>query len=100
MAVVDRRETRVRSFIGARIVLSGGNITFDCEIRNMSSLGAKLVMQTPTPLPDEFTLIIPSKNLTLPTRVCWRGSNTVGVEFPGSVLSATSKLPSLSRIAK
>ena len=84
---VQRREERLRSFIGARIVAAGRLSSFDCEIRNLSTRGAKLVVHYDIPLPAEFELWVSSKNAIFPTRVRWRGMHVVGVEFLGAPLA-------------
>jgi hypothetical protein len=69
-----------------RRVLKGGKISFhqlgtstDCTIRNMSDLGACLVITSPVGIPDEFDL--DRDKTRRRCRVEWRSANQIGVSF-------------------
>lgn len=69
-----------------RKVLKAGSIAFgggsiDCTIRNLSATGAALEVVTPLFIPDRFTLIVPTEQLSQPCRVVWRKDRRIGVTF-------------------
>lgn len=69
-----------------RRVLKAGSIQFsggaiDCAVRNLSKTGAALEVFTPLFIPDRFTLVVPSDQLTRPCHVVWREQRRIGVAF-------------------
>jgi hypothetical protein len=71
-----------------RRVLKGGKISFHqlrtstaCTIRNVSELGACLVVTGPIGIPDEFDLVMDSDKTSRRCRVEWRSANQLGVSF-------------------
>ena len=47
---MPRQAPRLRALIGARIVFNNGQATVDCLIRDVSEIGAKLIISAPVPL--------------------------------------------------
>ena len=78
--VENRKNTRSRSLLAGRIVV-GGSSVFYCIVRNYSATGAKLVLDTITGTPDEFTVQIPQQGLSVKARVVWRKGPAIGVRF-------------------
>ncbi len=76
----SRRRNRTRTLLGARVVKSGWS-TLDCNIRDLTDLGAKLSVEPHDYLPDAFDLDIPHKSLSYKAVVRWREGPSVGVEF-------------------
>lgn len=58
---------------------SGGAI--DCVVRNMSSTGAALEVESPIGIPDSIRLIIEADDFNRPCRVKWRKGKRIGVTF-------------------
>ena len=90
-----RKSPRMRAFKGARIIYNNGATTRDCTIRNLSSGGAKLVMETTVGLPESFALVLEDGS----RRQCeirWRKLSELGVEFArhpsGDRLSSQERL--------
>lgn len=76
----ERRATpRLRTLKGG-LILFGSAPTFDCVIRNMSDVGALLVV-SPAGIPDEFTLVIKPEMRKRACRVVWRSADRMGVHF-------------------
>lgn len=50
-------------------------------IRNLSDEGALLEIETPTAIPDSFTLIIKPEYLKRACTVIWRRDKRIGVHF-------------------
>lgn len=76
-----RSVERVRSLLGGQIIFNHQNSTLDCQIRNISPAGAKLVLSSMVALPEEFELNIPQKGRTFRARLRWRIDDAAGVEF-------------------
>ncbi len=75
-----RKSPRVRALKGARIVYNNGTSTRDCVIRNMSSGGAKIIVETTMGLPDDFILNFDDGEQHA-CHVRWRKLAKIGVEF-------------------
>jgi hypothetical protein len=62
------------------IEFSGGAI--DCTVRNLSSTGALLEVESPIGIPEYFTLVLPSDgNHAILCEVKWRKPTRIGVTF-------------------
>jgi hypothetical protein len=93
-----RRYERVRTILGAQVIFNNKRSTLECQIRNISPAGARLVMSDTVALPDEFDVYIPQRGRTFRARLRWRSADGAGVEFlrdeaqgaavPGNDLSA------------
>lgn len=82
----SRKQERARAILGAHIVFNNRNSTIDCQIRNISRTGAKLVLSSSVTLPEEFDIDVPQKGRSYRARLCWRDEVSAGIEF---VLDAT-----------
>jgi hypothetical protein len=84
---VPFRTFRVRAFrypilLDARAAFNEGKSTFDCQIRNISTTGARLEIANLASLPDEeFLLVVPERNKTYRVEFRWRSNNCAGVRF-------------------
>lgn len=58
----------------------GGSI-LPCVVRNLSSSGAALEINSPLWFPDRFTLVIASEQLRKACHLVWRSERRVGVHF-------------------
>ncbi len=67
--------------------LKAGVITFNqaggisCTLRNISTTGACLEVESPLGIPATFDLVVESDHVTRPCRVIWRREHRIGVEF-------------------
>jgi len=78
----DRRAKRTPQHAKAWIRLGGGFAARQCELIDLSSTGARLRVQAPRDVPDEFTLL-PSR-YSADGRLCgvkWRRGVHIGVGF-------------------
>jgi hypothetical protein len=64
-------------------VLMGPSQTYDCLVRDISTLGARLEFTTTESLPDRFELAFEKARTLRVCRVAWRTNTQVGVEFQG-----------------
>ena len=76
-----RSNTRKRCFLGARIQFNNRRSTFDCLVRDISAVGARLELATLETMPDEFDLVIPQHDRQYRAKVVWRRNSTCGVRF-------------------
>ncbi len=76
-----RQDERVRAFLRARIVFNNNSSTIDCTIKNFSSSGAKIELDSTLSIPAEFDLDIPQKGRVYRARMMWRDANALGVQF-------------------
>jgi hypothetical protein len=67
--------------------LKAGSITFnraagvDCRVRNMSSVGACLEVESQLGIPDDFMLVVAADHIKVSCHVIWRTGKRLGVEF-------------------
>lgn len=77
----ESRAERVRTILGARAVFNNGRSALDCQIRNISSTGARISLAEGLSLPGTFDLEVPSRNKTYPVAIRWRTKDSAGVQF-------------------
>jgi PilZ domain len=76
-----RSGSRARTLLGARIVFNNRHSTVDCTVRDLSAIGAKVLVSPHVPVPDEFDLHIPQKRRKHRARIMWRDAEACGVRF-------------------
>ena len=76
---MNRRAIRLRTLLSARI--SFGAIEVDCEVRDISTCGARLALPPGVPLPHHFDLFILQRRQTRKCRLVWFSEGQCGVEF-------------------
>jgi PilZ domain len=64
-----------------RIVFNHRRSVLDCTVRNLSSTGACLDVQSTVGVPDVFELIIEPDGISRPCRIAWRSERRTGVHF-------------------
>ncbi|WP_374650433.1 PilZ domain-containing protein [Dongia sp.] len=78
-----RRHPRRKILRGAKAVFNNGASLYDCQVRDWSESGARLVFPGLTPLPHLFTLRL-SDGSEYPCEVVRADGVVVGVRFAGS----------------
>jgi hypothetical protein len=79
-ATQKRRVSRRRVFKGAQISFRGLRAAIDCTVRDISDLGARLIVESPIGVPDRFDLVQNGRESRF-CRVVWRKATQIGVEF-------------------
>ena len=79
-----RSERRRRVYKRARITFNNGYAAFDCIVRNVSSGGALLEMDTLAGIPHSFEIILQPDGKARSCRVVWRTERRMGVVFDGA----------------
>ena len=92
-----RSSPRIRSLLGGRIEFNHRQSTMDCLVREMSEGGAKLEVTHSVTIPDEFDLVIPSKDQHFHAVVRWRQAKFLGVEFMNLQPAVAPDYPELVR---
>ena len=85
-----RSEFRVRVLKRARVVLSTMT-SIDCEIRDISSGGARIEFKAAIMLPEHFQLMTVSTRKIVPVQRVWQRGLEAGVRFTGEVEKADTK---------
>jgi len=88
MLTERRTQTRLRVFLKGRIHFNNGASSLDCLVRDMSPIGARLMMSETATLPEKFDLFIPQKERTYKATLRWRREEGIGVTFEANAASA------------
>ena len=79
VATDDTRRAARRKVLKPGVIVVGRRSTLNCTVRNLSSRGAKLDVQTVVGIPDAFELRVDGHTETC--RVIWRRLKEIGVAF-------------------
>lgn len=85
-----RKRQRVRTMLGAQIIFNNRNSTIDCQVRNMTDDGAKIVVDGHMTFPQRFEFHVPQKGRSYQAKVIWRQDNETGLEFIPDVIVGAS----------
>lgn len=66
----------------AHLKLNDSGTLVECVVRDISQTGARLIVTSPSELPDTFSLFL-SKDVARRCRIVWRKEKQVGVNFGG-----------------
>lgn len=70
-AVDERRSPRSKTFLGGKVIHSGGNFIGNCTIRSLSATGAKIELPMGECLPEHVFLIPRSKPVACEAKIVW-----------------------------
>ena len=76
----QRKAVRRRGYKGAKISFRGLGAAIDCVVRDYSDGGARLGVESPVGIPDNFELIRADFPPVM-CRVIWRKTSQIGIEF-------------------
>ena len=79
-----RIQQRNRCLKEGKIVFGNGTFVVDCTIDNLSDGGAHLRLPGTSPLPKEFLLVEPSRNLVHRAEIVRHTQKGVGIKFNGA----------------
>ena len=82
-SIRPQREHRVRAFKAGIISFQDGSLTANCTVKNITSKGARLQLETAELVPNAFRLSIPVDGKFADCEVRWRNGNLMGVAFDG-----------------
>ena len=75
-----RKHPRSRVLKSAKLVL-GGSSVIDCIVRNLTNVGARVLVQNTITLPDHLHLTFDGGRSNRACKVAWRRLNETGLEF-------------------
>lgn len=75
-----RKNPRSRVLKSAKLVL-GRSSVIDCVVRNLTNIGACVVVQNPIMLPEHLHLSFDGGRSNRQCKVVWRRLNEIGLEF-------------------
>ncbi|WP_068312429.1 PilZ domain-containing protein [Polycladidibacter hongkongensis] len=78
-----RQSQRKRTLKEGRIVFGDNSVVYDCIVRDLSAIGAKLKMESTQGIPEEFQLFLVHTRQKVKVETRWRTANELGVEFIG-----------------
>jgi hypothetical protein len=77
----ERRKVPRRRTLKAGLITFNRAATIECQVRNLSPVGACLDVPSQIGIPEEFTLVVDHEHLKKKCRVIWRKPTRLGVEF-------------------
>ena len=95
-----RGSTRRRSFLKGCIYFNGRLTAVDCLVRDLSSIGARLIFSEAVVVPDVVELAISQKKRTLPAHVQWRRGQEAGVVFTSREVAPQAAPAALGDLAE
>jgi hypothetical protein len=86
-----RKHSRVALVYGGRLVARDGSFASKCVVVDISAMGARLKIDDPAAVPDEFVLLLSRGGETQRhCTVVWRGEGDMGVRFEKRPADASS----------
>ena len=79
-AMEKRRAPRHRVFKHGTLAFPGGGV-IDCTVRNISTTGARVDVDSPVGLPEVVTLMISTDHFVRQCRKIWCNDNRIGLAF-------------------
>ena len=76
-----RGETRQKVLRRGKISWQNGNFEIECQVRDLSTTGAKLRLAGDVTTPSCFSITIYPEKIIKMAQVCWRDNLTLGVRF-------------------
>ena len=94
----ERREGhRARTLRGGKILFNDKRSVLDCTIRNLSSDGACLQVESLVGVPPDFELLVDGEDAPRPCRLMWQSHDRAGVKFGPSQTRAPTSDPGHAR---
>lgn len=76
-----RRSIRIRMEKQGTLTSLDGLFVRRCNLRNISSRGARLLVENPEEFPDGLVLRLEDKDVSWPCRIVRRQAHEIGVQF-------------------
>jgi hypothetical protein len=76
-----RRSKRLKSFLQGLVYIDKRRGAMNCVIRDLSDMGARMILSETVAIPDIVSLHIPQKDETYRARVKWRHGDEIGLAF-------------------
>jgi hypothetical protein len=76
-----RQQPRQRVLKGAVIFFNKGRSSVDCTVRNLTKIGARVVLESTNLVPDQFEVLVKQEKRLYSAETIWRDSTDIGVRF-------------------
>jgi len=93
-----RSESRLRTFLGGKLVFGPQDLTADCAVRNLTTRGAKIQTSVAASLSPSVWLIIVRRGVVYRANLAWRRGDEAGLKFESEHDIATDQDPRLKII--
>lgn len=90
-----RRATRVRTFLGGRIVFHDGAYSYNCVVRDMSEGGARVAIPEARLIPRRVFFLTSKEEVAYDSELVWRTQSMAGLKFRQTIQLATCTDPNL-----
>ena len=80
-----RAASRQRVLLGGKLVYGAGDFSTDCTIRDLTETGARVLMKSDIPVPDEVWLIHLRTGVAYRAVAAWRKPKELGLRFEESL---------------
>ena len=77
----NRRASRQRVLKTVKAYRLNGAHAVDCQVRDMSETGARILIKDQLALPNEFKFVLPADGSMRIAKVVWRKGDLAGVVF-------------------
>ena len=77
----NRRSARQRVLKTVKVYRLNGAHAVDCQMRDVSETGARIVIKDQLALPNEFKFVLPSDGSMQTAKVVWRKGDLAGIVF-------------------
>ena len=79
--VLERRATRERAMLTARLTWGNGDYSLDATVTQISTSGCQLSVSASDILPVEFQIDVPRRAISRRAHVVWRTQRALAVKF-------------------
>ena len=76
-----RLEPRPRALKAGRVLFGNFNMSYDCQVRNLSAHGARVRLEGNVSVPNEFYLYVVGDAVIAHAEAIWRTPTEMGVRF-------------------
>jgi PilZ domain len=84
----SRVAKRLRVLKSAKIIFNFNSSVIDCQVRDMSATGARIVTGNADLLPDAVRFLLTQDNVIRDANVVWRRGELVGLHFTSDAVRA------------
>jgi len=76
-----RQEARPRALKSGRVLFGNFNMSYDCQIRNLSAHGARVRLEGNGSVPNDFYLYVVGDGVIAHVQAIWHTPTEMGVRF-------------------
>jgi hypothetical protein len=76
-----RQEPRPRALKAGRLLFGNFNMSYDCQIRNLTAHGARVLLEGNASVPNDLFVYVVGDAVIAHAKVTWRTAREMGVQF-------------------